>query len=115
MVDILVDRLVTDGQTGVVESDSARDDLRRPAFVKFGHHVGPEALILEAEPPAGLPLPLLSPILSSVGQVTTVGRGSIPSQFPGDRAGIPAQHRCHLAEALPIPTHFKDPLSFIQG
>jgi len=115
MIDILVDGLVTDGQTGMVESDSARDDLRRPALTKLGHNVGPDSLLLEAEPLAGFPLPSLGPVLGAVGQVTTVGRGSIPAQFPRDRTGIPAQRRCNPVEALPLPMHFKDPLSFDQG
>ncbi len=66
-----------DNQTLLLFPPRAGD--RRPALAKLGHDVGPDTLLLEAKPLAGLPLPPLGPVLSAVGQVAAVGRGSVPA------------------------------------
>ena len=115
MIDVGVDRLMADGQTGMFEPNPSRDNLGGPALMELGLHVGPNLLLLEAKPLAGLSLPLHGPILSAVGQVAVVGRGSVPAQLSGERAGRPVQGPGNLTQALPVTTHFENLISFHQG
>jgi len=98
VVDVLVDRLVADGESGMVETDPSRDDLRSPALVKFGPDVGPKAVAFEPGALAGL-LPAGSgSVLSPVREVAVVDQRGVSTHLPGDGAGCSSQRLSDLTK-----------------
>ena len=112
MIDILVDRLMADGQARVIYTDPAGNLLRRPAHGKLGLAIGEERGLFQPRPTTrALATGGRTALRPRRKREPIFGRG-LPLQLAGDRAGTAPQRLGNLSHRLVVSQQEGDHVSF---
>jgi len=79
VVDILIDRLVADRQTGILCADPPRNEFRRPVFFESCDNIGSDSVVLEPWSVAGLCSAFSGPVVRSMVHIAPIDGRSVAS------------------------------------
>lgn len=97
IIEILVDRFVTDMQAWMLQRKPSRDNLRRLAYDQLLMDIGTNRLIAEPRPTTGLLPALIAAKLRPTRCVASIFGGGVPVQLSRDRGLVPAESLGNVA------------------
>ena len=97
LVNPLINGLMADGLLGMLDAQSASDQLRRPTQANVFFHIASNKVVFEPFSPMGFVLALIGSHLGFVSKIIAgVNRRGIPVQLSGKSAWASVQHRGDL-------------------
>lgn len=99
MIDVLIDGLVVDRLSWMIDPDSPGDLLRGPSLSKAVFHILPDEIIFQALVFVGLRFSLTGPSMCPAGNITSPFWREVAFELSRDRAFVPAYCFCNIAEA----------------
>ncbi len=102
MIDILIDGLVVNEVSWMIDLYSSGDLLRRPSFFEAVSHVLPDEVILKPFMRVGLGLSFTGPSMSPAGCIASSLRRRISGQLTGNRALVSSDSFCDITETVAL-------------